>query len=414
MKVNLTKMLLKQLGANGKTYRVWDTQQPGFHVRVSPKGLITYSLRYISPDDKDVTYTLGRYGQITLDKARELARSKMGLVASGVDVQEEKKRLKRQALLERSSTLKGFITSHYETYLLTERKTGEQLLASLKANFGRYFDKQLLDLDVGLIAKWRTARLKSGISHASVNRDISTLKAALNRAVEWGIIEANPISDLKPIKLDKAGRIRFLNDQEESRLRQALRERDNTKRKEREQANKWRKQRNYSLLSEISSTDYSDHLTPMVLLAINTGMRRGELFHLSWGDVDLERKIVTVEGGNAKTGQTRHIPLNKEANAVLTKWSKQGDASSLVFPSPITKGPMDNIKKSWHGLIRGAEIDNFRFHDCRHHFASQLVMKGVDLNTVRELLGHTSIEMTLRYAHLAEEHKTAAVALLDS
>jgi integrase len=413
MKAKLTNTLLKSLEPQPSSYKVWDTTQQGFYVRVSPKGLKTYVLRYITPEDKDQTYTLGRYGQITLDKARDLARLKMGSVASGVDIQAQKKAVRVAAQLERASTLGGFIELHYADYLKAERRTGDELLASLKANFGSYFDKQLVDINVGLITRWRTDRINKGIAPASVNRDISTLKAALNRAVEWGILETNPIQKLKPLRLDKSKRVRFLSDEEESRLRTALKERNTEKIRDRANANAWRETRGYDLLPPIPDGAFADHLMPIVLLALNTGMRRGELLNLTWNDVDLRRKLLTIEGATSKTGQTRHIPLNKEAHNVLKQWKAQGARTNLVFPSPVTGKPMDNIKSAWRELTVDADIQDFRFHDCRHHFASQLVMRGVDLNTVRELLGHASIDMTLRYAHLAEEHKTAAVALLD-
>ena len=158
---------------------------------------------------------------------------------------------------------------------------------------------------------------------------------------------------------------------------------------------------------------YTDYLEPLVVLALNTGLRRGELFNLEWADINLKGRLLTVQGGGAKSGQTRHIPLNEEAFGVLVAWRNQAAGNSLVFPSPVTNNRLDNINKSWRNLVNAAAIEDFRFHDLRHHFASSLVMAGADLNTVRELLGHASLDMTLRYSHLAPEHKAAAVALLN-
>jgi integrase len=142
-------------------------------------------------------------------------------------------------------------------------------------------------------------------------------------------------------------------------------------------------------------------------------MRRGELFNLKWEDVNFAGKILTVVGETAKSGKTRHIPMNEEALSVLRKWHEQQKESELVFPSN-GGGRLDNISSSWERLIDSAQIKNFRFHDLRHDFASKLVMAGVDLNTVRELLGHSDIKMTLRYAHLAPEKLAAAVAKLNA
>ena len=162
-------------------------------------------------------------------------------------------------------------------------------------------------------------------------------------------------------------------------------------------------------MSDLST--YADHLTPMVLISLNTGMRQGEVFNLRWPDVNFDRATVVIHGSGAKSGMTRHIPLNDEALEALKTWHDQGTKTGHAFPSR-DGGRMDNVKKAWAGVLKAATITEFRWHDMRHHFASRLVMEGVDLNTVRELLGHSDIKMTLRYAHLAPQHKAEAVARL--
>jgi integrase len=143
----------------------------------------------------------------------------------------------------------------------------------------------------------------------------------------------------------------------------------------------------------------------MTLLALNTGMRRGELTSIKWNDVNLHTKIITIRAGYAKSAKARHIPLNSEALDVLKRYRKQHSGEGRLFD-------VFSVKKSWNALMTNAGIRDFRFHDLRHTFASKLVAAGVDLNTVRELLGHADIRMTLRYAHLAPEHKAAAVQKL--
>ena len=149
----------------------------------------------------------------------------------------------------------------------------------------------------------------------------------------------------------------------------------------------------------------------MVLLTLNSGLRRGELFHLRWEDLNLRTKMLTVCGATAKSGQTRHIPLNREALAVLEAWGQQSPNDVLVFPAKGGKR-LTNVNTSWHGLLQDARITGFTWHDLRHSFASKLVMAGVSLAVVRELLGHADLTMTLRYAHLAPDHKAAAVERL--
>jgi len=103
--------------------------------------------------------------------------------------------------------------------------------------------------------------------------------------------------------------------------------------------------------------------------------------------------------------------LNDEALSVLRQWQKQIKGEGLVFPGK-NGSRLDNVRKSWAGLLKNASITGFRWHDLRHDFASKLVMAGVPLNTVRDLLGHADLTTTLRYAHLAPDHRAQAVALL--
>jgi integrase len=261
------------------------------------------------------------------------------------------------------------------------------------------------------VEKWRSARLKAGKSKATTNRDLNTLKAALRLAVRWRLLAAYPLGDVKQARVDTAGRVRFLAPDEESRLRKALDARDDARRAERDRANAWRRERGYEEWPAFGG--YTDHLTPIVLLALNTGLRRGELFNLRWRDLDLGRALLTVEGEGAKSNLTRHVPLNTEAIKVLRSWRGTPAPAADAFVFPGAEGErLEDIKGAWLPLVKAAKVQAFTFHDCRHSFASKLVMAGVDLNTVRELLGHADLKMTLRYAHLAPEHKAAAVAKL--
>ena len=239
----------------------------------------------------------------------------------------------------------------------------------------------------------------------------TAIAAAANNLMTVGL-DIDEIEGKKTQKMarDMGGQMIFiktdLTKDEEKRLRQALTARDKRIKMGRANANKWREDRGYTLYPDLFSQTYADHLTPMVLLSMNTGLRRGEVFHLQWEDINFHTKTVTIHGGKAKNGHTRHIPLNTEALTTLENWGKK--SKGLVFPNK-DGNPLDNIKKAWSNHLKEANITNFRWHDLRHHFASRLVMAGVDLNTVRELLGHSDIKTTLRYAHLAPKHKAEAV-----
>jgi integrase len=148
----------------------------------------------------------------------------------------------------------------------------------------------------------------------------------------------------------------------------------------------------------------------MVLLALKTGMRRGELLNLQWRDVYIDGKWLTIQGATPKSGQTRRIPLNVEALATISGWKQQ--AGRVRDDAHVFRGTsgakLTCIDTGWRKLVRRANLQNFRFHDLRHHFASRLVQSGIDLNTVRDLMGHADLDMVLRYAHLSPDRVTMA------
>lgn len=412
MKAKLTAKLVNSLKPKDRMYKVWDTEIQGFFIRVMPTGTKSYCLFY-RHNGKGRDYTIGKSGKLTAEQARDEARIKAPKAARGEDIQDSKKAARAKAKAEKYQTLKGFIEHRYEPWLNAERKTAKESMRVLRVNFSHLYDRYLSKITPWDIQKWRTDKLKDGLKPASINRMISCLKSVLAKAVEWEVIAVNPLVSIKPLKLDDKGKVRYLSESEEKQLRAALDSREAELREERQRYNEWREARGYEPYPNLDQLAFADYLKPMVLLALNTGMRRGELFNLTWNNVDLKQHSLTITGEGAKSGKTRHIPLNDEAFSILVAWRNQTESKTLVFPSPATGERFDNIKKSWAGLINLSKVEEFRFHDLRHTFASKLVMKGVDLNTVRELLGHASIDMTLRYAHLAPEHKAAAVALLN-
>jgi len=150
------------------------------------------------------------------------------------------------------------------------------------------------------------------------------------------------------------------------------------------------------------------HLKPIIVVALNTGMRKGEILNLKWDDLDFRQKIIYLL--NTKNNEKKEIPMNQVVFYTLFKVKKHPE-SPYVFCNKDGK-PYGSVKTAFRNALKKAGIKNFRFHDLRHTFASHLVMAGVDLNTVKELLGHKDIKMTLRYAHLSPDHKRRAVETL--
>jgi integrase len=378
IKAKITVTSIKSLIPTNK--RLNDTEISGFHARITPTGLITYYLFY-RLHGKQVNYRLGIDGQMTPAQARDLAKNKIAEVTQGVDVQALRKQERTHNKHSKFSTLEYFLDEKYAPWLKSRNpKTAEKTIKAFKSSFPKLMDFQLSDINAWEIEKWRNIRLADGLKPATTNRQINTIKGCLSRAVEWGVIDNHDLRKVKILTVDNS-KVRYLSKDEELRLRESLK------------------------ICEISFLDV------IVLLAMNTGMRKGELLSLEWSHINFDNRIVTVDFQNAKSGTTRHIPLNTQAFATLKQWKKITNDIGFVFKDK-NNAQLKDFPFIWSTLLDKAQITNFRFHDLRHHFASKLVMASVDLNTVRELLGHSDLKMTLRYAHLAPEHKAAAVNLI--
>jgi len=309
-------------------------------------------------------------------------------VADGKDPRQARK--VERAKAHRSLTLAQFLDADYEAWATTHLQTGEATVARLRARFVDLLPMRLDELSNFPVETWRSKRLKAGTKPATVNRELGSLKAALSRAVEWRRLDRHPLLTVKLAKVDTRGQVRFLSPAEEARLMAALDTRDVTRNEARVTANQWRADRSYDLLPAFRT--YTDILTPLVRTALNTGLRFGELCNLRWADVTLTNAaLLTVRGSGAKSGQTRHVPLNSGARDILKAWrTADVDPDAYIFPGR-DGARLTDIKTAWAKLLKDANATRFRFHDTRHTFASKLVQAGVDLNTVRELLGHADI-----------------------
>jgi integrase len=337
-----------------KPIELRDMQLSGFVLRVQPTSRMSYFCNF----SRGKRVKLGNALVLTPAQARNKAIQVLGIAAAGEDPRPRRKKA-------REHTLRTFIDDEYEPWALQNRKDGSNTVKRLRACFAEFFGKKLADVNPWIVEKWRTARLKSGVKPATINRDITALKALLSKAVEWRMLHAHPLGrELKPVEKRDDERVRFLSDDEELRLRSALDAREEKMREERDRFNRWRRERGYPEFPSLRNVAFADHLKPMVLVSMNTGLRRGELFSLAWESVSFERAILTVKAYTAKSSKTRHVPVNDEALSVLRAWrTQQADTSNLVFPSR-EGARFDNVKKSWGKLLADADIADFRGMTC--------------------------------------------------
>jgi integrase len=254
---------------------------------------------------------LGKVGDLLPDEAREKCQKVLGNVAHG--------RHPLSGLCgPEGPTLGQFVSETFAPWAQANRpRSATNTLEKLDRHFHSWLSEPMCAITVDRIESWKQRRLNAGRAATTVLRDLFTLSSVLSRAVKLGLLEENPIRRLDKPRIDRRARVRFADDAEESRLRAALHARDVEMTQASESANAWRRARNRDVLPPL--LHFGDHLTPAVLLSMNTGLRRGEVLKLRWACVDFDRRLLTVEGRNAKNRQTRHVPLNEEAVSVLKR-----------------------------------------------------------------------------------------------
>ena len=227
---------------------------------------------------------------------------------------------------------------------------------------------------------YKTRRQEQGAQPATVNRELNTVKAMLNKAVAWGYLSKSPAQTVKKLREPKR-QIRFLSPHEIKTLL--------------EQAN--------------------ERMRHIIVTLLYTGLRRGELIHLVWGDLDFKTKLLSVQakqGWNPKDYEVRHIPLNDKLFRIL-HGQKKGE-SPYIFSNE--SGGMLNgniLSRDFRKLARRCGIKGASIHTLRHTFASYLAMNRVDLYTIQKLLGHSSVKTTEIYAHLAPDYLRSAITKLS-
>ncbi len=278
--------------------------------------------------------------------------------------------IKKQNRIKFEDFADEYLNLHCKTNNKSWLKTDTRLLAVLKRHFS---GKCLHEITPHLVEKFKSDRIAE-VAPATVNRQLACLKCMFNKAIAWGKFEgANPVKSVKLFK-ETNQRLRFLERSEIERL-----------------------------LLVCNKT-----LRSIVVVALNTGMRRGEILGLKWRDLDIKRSIIYLN--DTKNGERREIPINEQVKTELIRIRKHPQSDFIFYKKDGSN--IGDIKKGFLTAMRKSGIKDFRFHDLRHTAASHLVMSGADLNTVRELLGHKSLQMTLRYSHLSTNHKQRAVDIL--
>ena len=225
---------------------------------------------------------------------------------------------------------------------------------------------------------------KSPLSPSTINREVEIIRSMLSKAVRWNFLGKNPACQVEDYDEDNK-RERFLSNEEMRRLLRAT------------------KKSNLPILRAA------------VYLALQTGMRKGELLNLRWTDINFESRQILVR--DTKTGLPRHVPLSRRAVWLLRKRAALDPLATWIFETKGEDGlraAAKDTKTAWYRSLRLAGIDNFHFHDLRHTFASHYCMAGGNIYALAKVLGHANASMTLgRYAHLSPQYINEQRLVMD-
>lgn len=252
-------------------------------------------------------------------------------------------------------------------------KTQKRYITSGKALYSHFVSLYLDQINKKTLSEFVAYRKREGVSDATVRRDLTCLSAMLSAAMRWDWIDANPVKGMDKRNLKESeARVRFLTLEEFNKLIAA-----------------------------------APNLAHLIQFAVETGMRSEEQFGLTWGQVDLPRREVRLTG--TKNGTSRTVPLSDKALQIIQSLPRHIKLPYVFWYRPQGSKDVDTAKRytslqrPWKQALKAAGIEDFKWHDLRHTFASWAVQRGADMYKLQVVLGHKSPQMTQRYAHLRSD-----------
>ena len=344
---------------------LYDTAISGFILEVRSSGVKTYYLRYRDKHGKQKQQKIGDTKSLTFEQARNAAQTLRARVVLGEDLSAEK------AALKNTPTFEAFASERYMPYVKGYKRSWDKDESTLRNHllprFGRLYLDEITTQD---IIAFHHAMRSQGYAAGTCNHIVIMMRYMFNLAKKWGIqgVDKNPSVGI-PFFEENNKRERYLNPLEVKRLQETLHNSDNPQLK---------------------------YIVPLLLL---TGCRKRELLDARWEHIDLERRTWRIP--ISKSGKARHVPLSSDVIALLGQVPRF-DACPYVVPNPKTQLPYVSIFCSWNTARKQAELPDVRMHDLRHSFASFLINSGRSLYEVQNLLGHSQLVTTQRYAHLSQ------------
>ncbi|KJZ17456.1 hypothetical protein TW86_04185 [Halomonas sp. S2151] len=439
---SLTKRITKTALMDAKRrgfQRVYDTEVRGFYCQFKQDGGGSLRFRYRSKATGErPTVKIGDFPGIDVDEARELASKWRLQLRDGIEPRieesrrrdEEKRRRERERLSE-LQIIGTFVERVWKPHIM-RNKRGHHDLQRIERHFKHWYDRRIPDITKRDVTTWQHKWEKEGLAHATIKRSFDTFKSMLNYAVDQEVIEVSPLNRVS-LKRPPASQVtpkdgegpmasrRPLTDYEVKGLFHGL-ELYTEEKKEQRRHSLTKKAKQH--LPDLTHRTYVDHAVPAILCCYYGGFRPGDVLGLQWEHLDGEVKAITkvIEKIAHHGHGLMHFPLADALTDVLRVWwEEQGrPTSGYVFPSPVFPGENKRLsegalRKPWARIKKlGGLQESLHLYTLRHNFASQLIMAGESLETVRVLMGHTDIQTTIsNYSHLTNDHKERAMSALS-
>ena len=350
---------------------LYDVAIAGFQVEIRPSGKKTYYLRYRDQRGRRKQLKIGNAEILTFSQAKNTAQRLKTCIALGEDP------LAQKVLLRKAPKLADFVTHYFIPYIKQYKRGWRTNISMLKSHILPEFGTLFLDEITQIaIIQFHCAMRDKGYATVTCNSAVIMLRYMFNLAKKWGMngAESNPAKGIALFQVNNQ-RERFLTRSEVQALKDAINESENLQ------------------------------LKHIVVLLLLTGCRKRELLDAKWEHFDIERCIWRIP--TSKSGKLRYVPLSNAVIEIL-KNLPRFEGCPYVLPNPQTHRPFNTIYISWNTARNRAGMPDLRMHDLRHSFASFLINSGISLYEVQNILGHSQISTTQRYAHLSQDRLVAA------
>lgn len=313
------------------------------------------------------------------------------------DAEKTKLRQQQAGLIPREikKTKFYYLLNMYENYAKENKKSFEKFDKYALKVIRQYFKSSINAEDIKYLTleKFKQYLSKERKSAANtINKYMGILSKTYNLGIAQKLVSENPVRNIKKQR-EPNYKVRYLTKEEEERLFNSINKEIIVTGRDR----------------KIKYIKPYKHLEPIIICALQTGMRKSEILELKWSNIDFEYGYIELL--ETKSGQSRKIPISEKLNSILCDLKQNNN--EYVFVNPQTNTKYKDIHNSFKSVKNEANINNFRFHDLRHTVATRMVEKGIGLVEVKDILGHSKIETTMRYAHPVPSRKLDAIKVLN-